>query len=831
MNYKFTEYAQFHSDSELNDENNAIVRFTPDGTIIYANPAYSVYHYLSGKIQSSFLVCVYDYFSDFTRKKILDLFEKKYDGNTEYSIELHFSSPTVSGPILSDFIIDTSDGNIVGVLVMPLVANEQEYKNFNEAQPKPQHSLKQTKNQIKSLGEDEVAFFHAITEATTILMSDNIGEGVLDQSLSLVQDTLHSNAIYITQILINQEYSSPLMIPRYEYKDQNLTVWTDNTSAMTFDDLGLSRWYMTLARGEIIVGNTVDFSSTEAEVLQNIGLQSIIVLPLFIRGVLWGFVEYDYYEKDQLWTDARITVIKGYTAAIGNYIVRVQDNEMLKSFTEDLFEAKKILESQANDLAQKNYELEIAREEADNANKTKSSFLSSMSHELRTPLNAIIGFSQILQKDKTMPEQFRSSIDMMYRSGTHLLDMINDILDLSKIEAGKMEFFHEVTDLYALLDDIYGMFSLRCKEKDLWLKIVKPDELSRFVITDAKRLKQVLINFIGNSVKFTQKGGISVVVESIYCEHGKTKLLFSVIDTGRGIPKEQCASIFEPFQQVKGTYSEGTGLGLAICQKIVKMMGSEGVNVSSELGQGSTFYFSVEFLVAQVENSDTRNNFHTSIIGIKGHRHIVVVVADKSEINRAVVKGFLEPIGFTVYEAATISSIFEIISTNNVDGIIADFGLFHDYPFAQSLLQQKVMAQHVPVIVISANALTDNREIAAKLGFDEFVPKPFHEKQLLEAVAKAIHIEYLTDESSQNDVDSSVDIQEKVNMKDWLVTLGDDVGSMLYDAIEIQDFDQIRYVISQLDPIQQQHSAVTRLLTICSAHSYKDIIEVMTEIQ
>lgn len=831
MNYKFTEYAHFHSASELNDENNAIVRFTPDGTILYANPAYSVYHYLSGKIQSSFLGCVYDYFSDFTRKKILDLFENDYDGYKEHSIELHFSSPTLSGPVLSDFIIDTSDGTIVGVLVMPLVVNEQHPKNVDEREYQLQHSLKQTKHQKKTLGEDEVTFFHAITEATTILMSDNIGEDILEQSLSLVQETLHSNAIYITQILTNQEYSSPLMVPRYEFKDRNLTVWNDNSSAMTFDDLGLSRWYMTLARGEMIVGNIVDFSSMEAEVLQNIGLQSIIVLPLFIRGALWGFVEYDYYEKDQLWTEARLTVIKGYTAAIGNYIIRVQDNEMLKSFTEDLFEAKKILESQANDLAQKNYELEIAREEADNANKTKSSFLSSMSHELRTPLNAIIGFSQILQKDKTMPEQFRSSIDMMYRSGTHLLDMINDILDLSKIEAGKMEFFPEITDLYALLDDIYGMFALRCREKDLWLKITKPDEESRFVITDAKRLKQVLINFIGNSVKFTQKGGISVVAESLYREFGKTKLLFSVTDTGRGIPKEQSSSIFEPFQQVKGTYSEGTGLGLAICQKIVQMMGSEGVNVTSELGNGSTFYFSVEFSLAQVANSDAENNAHTSIVGIKGHRHVVVVVADKSEINRAVVKGFLEPIGFTVYEAATISTIFDIISTNNVDGIVADFGLFHDYPFAQSLLQQKVMSLGIPVIVVSANALTDNREIAAKLGFDEFVPKPFHEKQLLEAVSKAIDIEYLTDENTENYIDNNVVIQEKVNMKEWLLTLDDDIGSMLYDAIEVQDFDQITFVLSQLDSMQQQHSAVIRLLSICSAHSYKDIIEVMTEIQ
>ena len=821
----FTDYSNISTLVESHEVDHAIVRFTKDGTILFVSDSYSVYHYLSGKTQTNFLHCFYDYFHDFTKKAIVDLFDSVHNSFHEFSVELHFDSVILAEPVPSNLKIEKIDENHIATLVMPLFINDTKEQHFFSNSLPSTPSLQLLKKK-QSLHFDDVDFFHTITQASTILADNAPGEDAITASLLIVQKVLKSSAMYITQVM--GENNSPLMVPRYECKNNNVTKWDDDANSMLFQDLGLMRWYNVLSRKGVILGNIIDFSPDEAQVLESIGLRSVLILPVFVRSELWGFVEFDYYDKENEWEDIHIAIVKSYAAAIGNYFVREQEQKMLKSFTEDLYEAKKILESQAYDLVQKNYELEIAREEADNANKTKSAFLSSMSHELRTPLNAIIGFSQILQKDQSMPEQFRSSINMMYRSGTHLLDMINDILDLSKIEAGKMEFYPETVDLYALLDDILGMFSLRCKEKDLWMKVEKPDESARFVTTDAKRLKQVLINFIGNSVKFTQKGGINVIVKNNTVQNSLSTLTFSVTDTGRGIPKEQCESIFEPFQQVKGTYSEGTGLGLAICQKIVRMMGGDGVKVSSEIGRGSTFYFDVDLpvVVAAKAIPDSRQN--SAIIGIKGEKR--VIIADKSEINRVVIKGFLEPIGFSVFEATTITEVSDIVAENFVDGIIADFDLFSEVPFAGSMFQNNLQSLKIPIIVVSANALTDNREIAISLGFNEFVPKPFHENQLLEAIRRALTIEFQTD-NAMDESGTANGTRESVNIKLWLESLSSDFASQIRDAIEFQDFEHIENLLTQLDDKEQQHDAVVTLLSICASQSYKDIIEVLSQIE
>lgn len=824
MNNNFAEYSNVNTLVESLENEHAIVRFTKDGRIMAVSDSYSVYHYLSGKTQTNFLNCIYDYFHDVTRKRIVDLFDADDGHSNELSVELHFDSNTFAEPVLSLLKIEKTDENHIGTLVMPLFMNDTKESfaddSFFYSNPLRQMGKKQ------ALHHDDIDFFYDITQASTILSDDSAGEDVIVKSLLIVEKSVRANAIYVTQVMGDNQ--NPLMVPRYECKDNNITKWDDSSNSMLFKDLGLIRWYNALSKKEPIIGNIVDFSVEEAEVLKSIGLTSVTILPVFLRSELWGFIEFDYYNEEKAWDNIHVVILQSYAAALGNYFVRLQEQKMLKSFTEDLYEAKKILESQANDLVQKNYELEVAREEADNANKTKSAFLSSMSHELRTPLNAIIGFSQILQKDQTMPEKFRSSINMMYRSGTHLLDMINDILDLSKIEAGKMEFYPEIVDIYALLDDIHGMFSLRCKEKDLWIKVQKPDESVRFVLTDAKRLKQVLINFIGNSVKFTHKGGVLVEVKNSPVQNSKSTITFSVSDTGRGIPKEQCESIFEPFQQVKGTYSEGTGLGLAICQKIVRMMGSDGVKVNSEVGQGSTFYFDVDLSIVMNEhvNEDSRRN--SNIIGIKGEKR--VVVADKSMINRAVIKGFLEPIGFIIYEVSTLSDVSEILSESDVDGIIADFDLFSEVPFAGSKFQDKLVSLKIPIIVVSANALTDNREIAISLGFNEFVPKPFHENQLLDAISRVLTIEFQTDNTAVESKSTHTD-KDNVNIKTWMATLDQDYALQLRDAIEIQDFEQIEMLISRLDVSQQQNDVVATLLSICASQSYKEIIEILSQIE
>lgn len=808
--------------------NNAEVHFRPNGEILFANSEFSVYHYLSGNSGTNYAMSVFDYLSTETKGVVstnLKEFQNSVSISNEYKGKLKFKSHDTYITIEGTLLYEKKENEIIIKLIMPLFRSEDfvKKKSVNISTDKPAHTYISDSGRVDN--SEEYIFFNAIIDSFSLLVSSNDFDTVLKRSLDSVSSVVKCDVIYITQIVYDNQKLKPAMIPKFQHKESHLKSFDKDTPGMIFEDLGLMSWYSALSRNEKIVGNTKDFPPSESVLFSDLGVQSLIICPLNIYGTLWGFIEFDFYHTEKKWSSSHISLINAYAAAVANHLQRVQDHDMLKSFTNDLFDAKITLEQQAHVLEQKNMELQAARQIAENANNIKSAFLSNMSHELRTPLNAIIGFSQILQKDTSMPKQFSSAIEMMYRSGKHLHEMINDVLDLSKIEAGEMEFFPETTDIYALLDDIYAMFALRCKDKDLWLSIEKPNKETRFAIFDPKRLRQVLINFIGNSVKFTEKGGISVKVKSRVVRKGQGIFTFLVTDTGRGIPNDQLNSIFEPFHQVKGRYSEGTGLGLAICKKIVEKMGGDGIQVQSELGAGTTFGFSVQMAITETGVFEDKSS-EQGVIGIYGEKKYSIIIADRDEINRAVLKGFLRPVGFDVFEASNIKSIIDSVHKHNIDCIIADIGLFNNDNAEGYELQALTTEKRVPIIVVSANALTDNREIALRMGFNEFVPKPFYDKQLFDGISKVIKITYITEKEkiyNNNVFDNENNrIQEIIQ---WFTGLEHDKSAQLKYAVEVQDFELLHTLLNELPEIEKNKAAAIRLQEICNAMGFRELIE------
>jgi signal transduction histidine kinase len=311
-------------------------------------------------------------------------------------------------------------------------------------------------------------------------------------------------------------------------------------------------------------------------------------------------------------------------------------------------------------LAESYHELELKKELADTTNHAKNEFLANMSHELRTPLNGILGYTQILQQDKSLTSKQQDALRIIYECGSHLLTLINDILDLSKIEAQKMELYQNDFHFPAFLQSVVEICRICAEQKTISFIYQPSSELPAGIWADEKRLRQVLINLLGNAVKFTEKGGVKFTVSlvnqpSLVIENNQKtihKIRFQISDTGIGMSQEQIAKIFLPFEQVGNSkkQAEGTGLGLAISQKIVQLMGST-IQIKSELGQGSTFWIDLDLQESADWIQSVKVIPNGKIVGIVGSKNKILVVDDKWG-NCSVVTNLLKEIGFEITEAS-----------------------------------------------------------------------------------------------------------------------------------------------------------------------------------
>jgi two-component system sensor histidine kinase/response regulator len=547
------------------------------------------------------------------------------------------------------------------------------------------------------------------------------------------------------------------------------------------DSLPASRWmldYVLRTSEPLIVADAIkeERFSNDPHILSG-GARSVLCLPLVQQGEIRGLLYHENHHVPGVFSKARLRVI----TVIANQFQIALENAFL-------------LEGLEKRVQERTRELHEARDAAEAANKAKSNFLATMSHELRTPLNAILGFSEILAKDSEPGSRAREHLATIRRSGEHLLTIINDILDLSKIESGKMEFQPQPFDLGELITDLTVMFHQQALEKGLSLTIDQSSSFPRFVKSDPAKLKQIFVNLIGNAIKYTDRGGIRIKLCTASVRNGTDhhQIIGEVIDTGMGIAQEDFQRIMDPFVQI-GTH-EGTGLGLTITQQLVKLMEGE-LKVTSQLGKGSTFQFIVAYEPVLENDLPVASKKFGDVSGIANAGEFRILIVEDQMDNRRLLRSILEPFGFSIREAENGRIGVDCCQEWHPHLIFLDrrMPIMDGIEAAQEIRSLDASNNRPVLVAVTAHAFRDEEQEMRDAGCDDFIAKPYTISTILQALENHLPLAVVRRSPELTIPSSNVKPSQSA-----MAALPIQIRRELEDALEIGSAKSIEDVIEQV---------------------------------
>ncbi|MBD2388139.1 PAS domain-containing hybrid sensor histidine kinase/response regulator [Cylindrospermum sp. FACHB-282] len=551
-------------------------------------------------------------------------------------------------------------------------------------------------------------------------------------------------------------------------------------------------------------------------------IQSLVAVPMIHADKVVGFLGVDIIHDRKTWSQEEINLLQliGELIAIGRS--RHQVEEELR-------------------LAKESALREAAR--SAEANQAKSAFLANMSHELRTPLNAILGFAQLMERDTALTEHQRESLATINRSGEHLLKLINDVLEMSKIEAGRTVFNPEPFDLQQLLQIIQEMFQVRAQSKKLYLTVELAPNLPQYIFTDEGKLRQVLINLLGNAIKFTDTGGVRLRVsgeELLRTELSSTpsySLHFEIADTGKGIAAEELDKLFQPFVQTTSGFQskEGTGLGLTLSREFVQLMEGN-ISLSSEVNRGSTFYFDIKVeqaLRSQVPAPTPKKRVHSLVVGQPVYR--MLVVDDRIE-NYKILIQLLNAVGFETRVATNGQEAIQEWQAWHPHLIWMDMRMpvMDGYQATRQIRaqEQKLQAKNshqnfrTVIIALTASAFEEQRSDILAAGCDDLIRKPFREGVIFNKIAEHLGVEYVyAQEQESQPTEHRATKADPLTAEDLAVMPEAWINALHKAAIQV-DAELICKLIQQIP--ETHHALAQELTTLVNLFCFDEIIQLIT---